>query len=145
MTAPVSCPDPADLAAMLDEALPATRQRAVQQHVDQCADCQCRLDALLAQGSGEPLSLGMLGAPGEARGAGLGPGTLPSSAPCTASKSRISSYPFLAPTQDPAAHGRLGHYDVLDVVGRGGMGIVFKARDTHLARIVAIKALASEL
>ncbi|MBV9342238.1 MAG: serine/threonine protein kinase, partial [Acidobacteria bacterium] len=36
---------------------------------------------------------------------------------------------------------RIGKYDVVDVIGRGGMGIVFKGRDPHLDRLVAIKMM----
>jgi WD40 repeat protein/tRNA A-37 threonylcarbamoyl transferase component Bud32 len=52
---------------------------------------------------------------------------------------------FLSPPREPEALGRLDHYEVLKVVGRGGTGVVLKARDTKLQRIVAIKALAPRL
>jgi WD40 repeat protein len=52
---------------------------------------------------------------------------------------------FLQPPGRPAALGSLGHYEVLDVLGRGGFGIVFRAFDKVLERIVAIKVLAPEM
>src|SRR5438093_403685 len=36
---------------------------------------------------------------------------------------------------------KLGPYEVLSVVGSGGMGEVYRAKDTRLERIVAIKVL----
>lgn len=41
--------------------------------------------------------------------------------------------------------GRVAHYDIIRILGRGGMGSVFEAFDTKLFRRVAIKFMASSL
>jgi Tol biopolymer transport system component len=48
---------------------------------------------------------------------------------------------FLDPPEKPEYIGRLGHFHVVGVIGRGGMGVVLKAHDVCLQRYVALKVL----
>lgn len=52
---------------------------------------------------------------------------------------------FLPPAVHPELLGRLGRYDIEQTIGAGGFGIVFKAYDTELRRVVALKVLAPHL
>ena len=52
---------------------------------------------------------------------------------------------FLKPPRHPELLGRLGRYDIEQLIGVGGFGVVLKARDSELNRVVAIKALAPHL
>jgi len=46
----------------------------------------------------------------------------------------------------PIASGtRFGPYEIISSAGAGGMGEVYRAKDTRLDRIVAVKVLPSEL
>jgi len=50
------------------------------------------------------------------------------------------SVPPAGPMEAPVQPGdRVAHYQVLGEIGRGGMGVIFRARDTRLVRDVALK------
>ena len=52
---------------------------------------------------------------------------------------------LLGPTDDPRMLGRIGPYEITGILGRGGMGVVFKGFDAALNRYVAIKMLLPHL
>jgi serine/threonine protein kinase len=142
--------------------LPAAADRAA--YLDEvCRDnprLRAELDALLAAhhrlGGGRP-GIPDRGRRAEASArASRGPASLPTPTPTVPPECDAASdggmgpieWPeeeepldFLASSQRPGSLGRLGHYEVFEVVGKGGMGIVLRAFDDKLHRVVAIKVL----
>ncbi|MGB9476609.1 MAG: protein kinase [Candidatus Udaeobacter sp.] len=49
----------------------------------------------------------------------------------------------LAEVDAPGKQWRLGNYEILDEIGRGGMGVIYRARQRHSRRIVAVKRVLS--
>jgi serine/threonine protein kinase len=57
---------------------------------------------------------------------------------------KVLRLPFGFPSMTIAQGTRLGAFEVDALIGTGGMGVVYKARDTRLDRFVAIKVLPPE-
>jgi serine/threonine protein kinase/WD40 repeat protein len=133
---PFDC-DPNRLRRLLDDRLDDRDQSAMAEHLGTCDECRRTLDALAAGSkwwSDARIFLGTpptcdLGETPHSRKTEVEPGLLD----------------FLASSDDPAHLGRLGPYEVVEVIGRGGMGLVLRAIDPALNRHVAIKVLAPEL
>ena len=56
---------------------------------------------------------------------------------------RMNSRPRSTPSPLADTHWRLGNYEILEEIGRGGMGVIYRARQRHSRRIVALKRVLS--
>ena len=122
--------------------------RTLSSHLETCPGCQRTLDRLTSgeaswvesarptdwrPGPALRRAIDRLKAEGEAGRDTAGPAA-----------GAADTLPFLRPPVDPEHLGRLGPYEVLGVIGRGGMGVVLKAFDPALRRTVAIKVLSPQ-
>ncbi len=113
----------------LDDNATATAE----EHLSQCDRCRTAMESAMSQADWWRKARESLAAQDDAHAAEDG----------ESSYSDLLS--LLGPTDHPQMLGRIDQYEVSGVIGRGGMGVVFKALDTSLNRFVAIKMLAPQL
>jgi serine/threonine-protein kinase len=154
MTAPTQCPKPEQLSCLLAGDLEENEQCELTAHLDRCPRCRQELERLASGEQGWEETARKLGAACADREpepalrdvladlCGPVAGTQTQDETGQAADDTLA---FLRPPGEPGHLGRLNHYEVIEVVGRGGMGVVLKAFDSHLHRIVAIKVMTSAL
>ena len=155
-----ACPSNLELTAWLEDSLKTPQRDGVAVHVNTCKSCQARLDTLtdesgLATSSFKESNVGRPteDADGQAlidlvlrlKGGGLSALSARRRDDLSSDHAGDEALSFPEPPTPDAPLGRLAEYDILERLGTGGTGQVFKARDTRLGRIVAIKVLREEL
>ncbi len=148
------CPEPAHLAKLLAGTLTERERRELTGHLDGCADCQASLERLAVGDTALARAVRAVAEepppPSRSKYWHALQELEQEATPMLRSgrlAARLTSVllEFLEPSDTPGHLGRLGHFEVEKLLGRGGMGMVLHAFDTHLQRHVAIKVLDPQL
>lgn len=126
------------LRSLLEEDLLPHDAAQCEEHLASCPRCREKVESLIGDADWWQEAQDSLRSPQD-RTATIPPENLGNIAP------HADILRLLGPTDNPQMLGRIGSYEIVGILGRGGMGVVFKGFDAALNRFVAIKMLAPHL
>ena len=134
------------LRRLLDDELSGDESSQMEEHLAGCPQCRAEIEQLAAQRSWWRETVDILSA-STAHNADAGARR---SDPSSQSQSHEASIEWIRPLLDDAGHdagklGQLDQYEVVEIIGQGGMGVVLRGFDPELNRPVAIKVLSPHL
>jgi eukaryotic-like serine/threonine-protein kinase len=130
------------LRSLLDGNIGPRHELETTMHIATCETCRCAMERLAADKS-MWCDISLLFSNNEKEA--ISDDSSPPAIATDAHRQGTSAIKFLLPSDNPAMLGRLGVFDVMEVLGHGGMGVVFKGYDYELNRYVAIKVLSPHL
>lgn len=131
------------LMALLENDIDMSLPTAATTHLDSCETCRKSLESLAGDPGWWDKARGYLA---EEQGSEAGTGELSSSVVVGRRELDLeAARHLLEPPGHPEMLGRIDHFEIEEILGQGGMGIVFKGLDRELNRAVAVKFLAPHL
>jgi tetratricopeptide (TPR) repeat protein len=143
------CPSQDILRRFLDDSLEQPEQQQVIDHLESCLGCQRVVHEFVFEAAGGDGGADLRSGPWDTENDreildALARMTPPCTEP-SLSEGRPTGIAFPAPGTIHGALGRLGAYHIQDEIGGGTYGVVFKAYEEKLERVVALKFLRPEL
>lgn len=135
--------EPPKMEAFLNDRLSQNEQHLFVAHLDRCETCRLSLET--AAGTSRWWDEAKTCLTEQQPTSGSTSGISSQDGPVLDDRLRRQLGQILAPSDDPRMLGRIGTFEIVGIIGRGGTGIVLKAFDPSLDRFVAIKILAPEL
>ncbi|MEM7454322.1 MAG: protein kinase [Planctomycetota bacterium] len=144
------CPDEKTIERLIDGNVSPEQEEQLAAHLNECDACRDRLDRLssidsIVEPGTAPVETGTIVSTGSDTFAEK-LNEIRSARPA-GSSALMSGYADVLPWMEESAEGIgiIGDFELTHFIGRGGMGLVFKARDRKLQRPVAVKLMSPGL